>query len=54
MVKKKETEPSKEQKEVRKLLKKWNSIVDNPKKKNQANIIMDRIWEIKKGNIRPF
>lgn len=44
----------KEQKEVLKLLKKWNSIVDDPKKQNQANKIFNQIWEIKRGNIRPY
>ena len=50
----KKTKPSKEQKEVCKLLKKWNTIVDNPKKKKQANKLFNRIWEIKRGNIHPF
>ena len=54
MVKKKETEPSKEQKEVRKLLKKWNSIVDNPKKKKQADKLFDKIWLMKYGNTHSF
>ena len=54
MPRKKETKPSKEQKEVCKLLKKWNDIVDNPKKKKQADKLFDKIWAIKRGNIRPF
>ena len=54
MRKKKETEPSKEQNELCKLLKEWNGIVDDPKKKDQAEKIFNKIWEIKRGNIRPF
>ena len=42
------------QEEVCKLLKKWSSIVDNPKKKKQAYKIFERIWSIKRGHIRPF
>ncbi len=47
-------EKFKGQNEVRKLLEKWNKIVDDPKKKKQADKIMYRIFEIKGGNIRPF
>ena len=54
MPKKREAEPSKEQKEICKLLKKWNSIVDDPKKKKQADKLFERIWAIKRGHIRPF
>lgn len=52
--KKEKAESFKGQKVVCKLLKKWNSIVDDPKKKKQANKIFERIWQIKHGNIRPF
>ena len=52
MLKKKEAFQG--QQEVCKLLKKWSRIVDNPKKKDQANKLFDKIWEIKRGNIRPF
>lgn len=47
-------EKFKGQREVCKLLDKWRKIVDNPKKKRQADKIMYRIFEIKGGNIRPF
>ena len=50
----KESKPTKELIEVRKLLKKWSSIVDDPKKKKQVSKIWDKIWTIKHGNIRPF
>ena len=50
----KKAEPSKEQREVCKLIRKWNSIVDDPKKKKQADKLFERIWAIKNGNIRPF
>ena len=45
---------SKELKEVRKLLRQWSKIVDDPKKKMQVRKIWDKIWTLKKGNIRPF
>ncbi len=45
---------SKEQKEVCQLLRKWNKIVDDPKKKRQADKIFERIWTIKNGDIRSF
>ena len=54
MRKKEKEESFKGQKEVCKLLKKWSSIVDDPKKKNQAAKIFNKIWQIKHGNIRPF
>ena len=49
-----ESKPTKELIEVRKLLKKWSSIVDDPKKKKQADKLFEKIWGIKRGNIRPF
>ena len=51
---KKEIKLSEQQKEICKLLKEWNSIVDDPKKKKQANEIFKKIWAIKNGRIRPF
>ena len=47
-------EKFKGQDEVCKLLRKWNKIADDPKKKNQSDKIFERIWEIKGGNIRTF
>lgn len=54
MVRKQTGKTSKEQEEVCKLLTKWNRIVDDPKKKKQADKLFEKIWVIKKGNIRPF
>ena len=46
----------KEKEEVNKLLKEWFPIAKakDPKKQAKSDKIRKRIWEIKRGNIRPF
>ena len=48
----KEPELTKEQKVICKLLGKWNKIIDDPKKRKQANKIFDLIWKIKDGKVK--